>query len=90
MIIEFLFDLAAGFVEWIAGLMPDFEPPVWMADPLGPIATALGFMSSFGNWVDFVAIGSILLTAVTVYVIAFGSKFIRALLAHLPFVGGKG
>lgn len=90
MIVEWLMTVSAGFTEWVASLMPDWDPPGWMTDPLGPVVTGIGAGASMGAWVDWTAVGVIVGTTTLVFAIAFGIKLVRAILSYVPLIGGAG
>lgn len=88
MIIEWIMELSAGFLGWMASLAPEIEQiPDDVTDPLGPLVEAV---AGTGHWVDWLSIGVIVGVVTSLWLIAFGLKFARALAAHIPFVGGNG
>jgi hypothetical protein len=89
-ITEFFMSMSAGFLEFLAGLLPDWEPPAWMSDPFGPFVGVIGGLSSVSNWIDWVPVVGVVTTVVAVFVVTFGVKFIRTLVSHLPLIGGRG
>lgn len=82
--------VSAGFLGWLASLFPEYEAPDWLTNPSGAFATLYQTIDGLGYWVDFVALGAIVGTVCTLYAVAFGIKLVRAIIAHVPAVGGAG
>lgn len=79
-----------GFAAWIVGLFPGFTPAAWMTTLPQQINDILQNFTGLGVWVDWTAVGIAFTATVTAYVVGFGIKLIRAVAAHIPFIGGSG
>jgi len=90
-IVEWIMGLGSGISGWIASLFPtDFEVPPFLANLDTMINDLLEGLTGIGAWVDWVFIIATVSVVIGVWLLAFGVKIIRAIVAHAPFVGGAG
>lgn len=91
MITEWLLGLGQTVVTWFASLFPPAdEMPDFLRDLDSTISGLLSNLSGIGAWVDWAYIIVIVLAVAGLWLVAFGIKVLRALIAHLPLIGGKG
>lgn len=90
MVIDWLLQLVQGFVGWVASLFPPVELPDWLTGMIGSVNDFLGTVDGLGGWFPWPVLATVLATLVTFYAVAFGIKLVRAILAHLPEIGGSG
>jgi hypothetical protein len=90
-ITDFFQNLALSFLDWLISLMPVFS------DASGVVVTASNFLStlvvagaSLGVWIPWQTVGICAGLVSSAYVTFLTFKAARALLAHVPFVGGAG
>jgi hypothetical protein len=77
--------------DWFASLFPeDWEVPEFLVGIDGMINDVLDNTSGIGAWVDLPYILVVVGAVVLLWTIAFLIKVARALIAHLPLIGGKG
>lgn len=91
MIVEWFFSLAGGVWGWVTGFMPA------ISDDSGVIVTAQNFMATLGEgaglmgaWVPWVTLGLCLATVIPVYLGSMAVRLARAIIGHLPIIGGNG
>ena len=90
MIAEFFMSLAAGFVDWLAGLFGEWEPPAALVDMSDSIGYLWGQFASLGVWVDWGVLAACVAAALTTWAVVVGIKLVRAVVAHVPVFGGAG
>lgn len=90
MISEFFLTLAAGFVDWLAGLFGTWDPPAQLVDMAGSVAGLVGQFASLGIWVDWGVLAACVAASVATWAIVVGIKVVRAVAAHIPAFGGAG
>lgn len=90
MIAEWFLQLAAGFVGWLADLFGPWEPPDVLTDPDSGVKSLLEGMAGIGAWVDWGVLALCISVSLGVWAAVFGIKLVRAVLAHVPLVGGSG
>lgn len=87
MITEWLVSLGSGFGDWILSILPGIP----LIDGFVGGAAALGgFAGSLGVWVNWVGVGLLVLQVLTLYFVSFGVRIVRAIIGHLPVIGGNG
>lgn len=90
MIINWIIDVALGFVAWLGSLFPPFELPPALAAPGSLVNQVMGSFVGLGAWVDWLVLGAVATAVVGTWVVMFGVKLIMKLVSFLPFVGGSG
>lgn len=90
MITEALLRAGASFASWILGLFPSWEPPAWATDTTGNLKNVLEWFTGLGVWVDWNALGICIGAVVGTYLVGFLIKLTRAVVAHIPMIGGAG
>lgn len=90
MITEWLVAVGAGLFAFIADLLPDWEPPTWLANIGGLFEQVWGFADGLAPWVDWSLAGIVAGVLAAVWVFSLTFRAGRALFAHVPFIGGKG
>lgn len=89
MIIEWILEVSAAFNEWFATLFPPVDLPFNPAQPVD-LDPMIGWVVGIGFWVDFGLLAGIAAAAAGIWVAFLGTKAVRALVAHVPFFGGRG
>jgi hypothetical protein len=90
-ITEFLLSMGLPIFEWVLQFLPR------MTEAEGVVLTATNsFLSviegaaSLGTWIPWSTVAFCLPITITVFLGSFMFKIGRALLSHVPFVGGRG
>lgn len=89
MIVEWLLDLVVQFVQWVMSLFSELALPDW-ASPTSDLATFIGYGASLGAWVPWATMAAVVGSVLLVYVVGFGVKLARQIIAHVPAFGGAG
>lgn len=91
MIVEWFMSLASTVWGWIAGFFPA------ISDDQGVIITAQNFFSTIasgagllGAWIPWLTVSLCLAVVVPVYLAAMTVRLVRAILGHVPLIGGNG
>lgn len=90
MIAEFLADLAMNFAIWVAGLFPEWELPPWVHDSRSQLVDMIETYNGLGVWIDWGILGVCITATATTYAVMLGIKLVRAVIAHIPQIGGRG
>lgn len=90
MISEWFLSMASGFVTFIAGLFGEWTPPTQLTDATGALQAVMGTFVGLGVWVDWGVLGACVTASLAAWAVVVGIKLIRALLAHVPQIGGAG
>lgn len=90
MISEWFLNLAAGFVQWLAGLFGEWTPPEQLTDMAGSAGYLVGQFASLGVWVEWPVLIGCVAVSVGVWAVVVGIKLLRAVVAHIPAIGGSG
>jgi hypothetical protein len=90
MITEALMQLALDLAQFL--LIPALALAGIQAPPdiTGDLAAFVGNFASVGVWVPWTALAAASSLSVTVWAVGIGVKFLRAVAAHIPFLGGAG
>lgn len=91
MIIEWFLTLVEGLLSWLLTLF-DFElvPQEAVLDVGSGIAPWAHGIADLGVWLPWGVLAVWVPAVGTVYVGSLVAKFIKNLVAHVPFIGGKG
>lgn len=89
MITEWLLSIGAGFVNWIMGLFPPLDATAAeaAATTIAPLGTLVG---SLGVWVNWAALAFQVTTIMGIYFTMLAIRVLRALVGHIPLIGGNG
>jgi hypothetical protein len=87
---EWFMNMAAGFVEWLASLFGEWEPPTQLTDMADSAGYLVGQFASLGVWVNWPVLIGCVAASVAVWTVVVGIKLLRAVVAHLPEWGGAG
>jgi hypothetical protein len=87
---EWFITIGIGFAGWVVGLFPEWDVPSEVAGFDDMLNGFIAPFSSLGAWVPWTVIFICVGLAVAAWVIGWGVKAIRAVAAHVPFVGGAG
>lgn len=90
MIVEWLMTVSSGFVDWFASLFPQLELPAELVNVDDALNTVASYGDGMGAFVNWTIVGLIAAVPITVWCAGFLIKIARVLIAHIPFVGGKG
>ncbi len=90
MIVEWIVSVGAAIASWVATLFPvlDIPPSLTTLDDSMSGIFAMG--TGLGAWIDWPTVGTLMAVPLIVWVAGLTIRGIRALLAHLPFIGGRG
>ena len=89
MITEWFIGWVSDFLIFVATLLPSWAPGE-LADAASTLHAAVQNFADFGVWVDWTVLGVCMAAVFGAWAIAVGTKLIRALLAHIPQIGGAG
>lgn len=90
MIINWIIDVALGFVAWLGSLFPVWDIPPALAAPGTLVNQVMGSFLGLGAWVDWGVLGAVAIAVVGTWLVMFGVKLVMKLVSYLPFVGGSG
>lgn len=90
MIIEWLLEISAGFLEWVGTLFPPIDLPDWVANPFFGLQEVVEAAAGWGVWVNVPLMAAAVGVTVAVYGVTATVKLVRALIAHVPVIGGNG
>ncbi len=90
MIIEWIVNVGAGFVNWIVSLFPTLELPESLVHLDDTINEILAMGDGLGAFFDWTLIGVLAAIPLTIWVAGLLLRGARVLIAHLPFIGGRG
>lgn len=90
MIVLWFFSVAAGFVQWLASLFPVLELPDQLVNLDDGFNSVFAMGDGLGAFVPWPVIGVLAAVPLTIWVGGLTIRALRALIAHLPFIGGRG
>lgn len=90
MIVEWLVQVGAGFAQWIVSLFPSLVLPSDLVHLDTSIKSLLALGAGTGVFVDWSYIGLVAGIPLAVWGAGVLVKAIRTLIAHIPFIGGRG
>lgn len=90
MIAEFFASLGMDIAIWVTTLFPEWEIPPWVGDARGQLLAMLQTHNGLGVWVDWGMMGLCITATATTYGVVLTIKLVRAVIAHIPQVGGRG
>lgn len=90
MIAEFFASLGMDIAIWVTTLFPEWEIPSWVTDSRGQLVGMIEAHNGLGVWVDWVVLGLCITATATTYGVVLVIKLVRAVIGHIPQVGGKG
>jgi hypothetical protein len=89
-IVEALFGLAMGIVNAVFGIIPS-DPVASVVFKVDDIVTPLiDGLSSLGAWVPWQAVVICTPVVLSFYLGSFLLRVLRAVVGHIPFIGGNG
>lgn len=89
MISDWMIDVALGFALWFLDLLPPIHLDPQFLDG-SYLQLVLDWFDGLGVWVVWPVVVLCVSTVAGTWLLGFGVKALRALIAHIPFVGGKG
>lgn len=90
MIIEWLLEISAGFLEWVGSLLPPIDLPSWVENPFMGLQWVVEAAAGWGVWVNVPIVAGVAAVVIGVFGTTFVVKLVRVLIAHVPFFGGRG
>lgn len=90
MIVEKLLDLVGWIVGAVADLFGPWTPPDELVDASKSINGLLTNMAGLGAWMNWGVLAGCVATATAAWGVVVGIKLVRAIAAHIPFLGGAG
>lgn len=89
MIVDWLVEVGSGAAQWLLLLIPSLPLDALTsgATVLADLATTV---SSLGVWVDWFALSAQVALVLGLYFTFLALRILRALLGHIPFIGGNG
>lgn len=90
MIIEWIFDLIAGLVNFFLGLLPDLPDSSWLSgDVASAVSTISGYASQLGNFVPWGIVESCIGLILATLAVAAIIKVVRIIASFLTVGGGS-
>lgn len=89
MIVQFLIDVACTIASWLVGLLPTIDPPSWVTDANGTLASVLGSVASLGVWAPIPLVVVVASTVLACLGIGLGIKLVRIVASFLLAGGGS-
>jgi len=89
-IVEWFMAVASGFVDFVTGIFPPWEPPGWFLTFDDTINTAADRLEPLGAWFDFTVANVVLGALVATWIICLVVKLILRGISHVPGAGGAG
>lgn len=89
MITEWLISLGVDTGGWLLTLLPAL-PSDFLEGAVGTTVALGGFVGTMGVWVNWVLVSWLVAESFAVYLLMMTVRIIRALIGHVPFVGGNG
>jgi hypothetical protein len=88
-ITQFFINLAKSFLIWLAGIFGSADLSV-LQSVKASVTSFSAQVASFGSWVDWAVLGSCITVVTGTWVVASVIKLVRAVVAHIPAIGGAG
>lgn len=88
MIIEWLVTVAASISAWFASLFPTWAPGT--LDFTDAMITLAGAVAGMGVWMPLGVLAVCVGVVCVAWVVMVGIKLVRAIVAHIPGIGGAG
>lgn len=90
MIVEWLLEISASFLEWFGSLFPPIDLPDWVENPFFGLQWVVEAAVGWGVWINVPVLVAVSSVVLGVYATTFLVKLFRVLIAHIPFIGGRG
>lgn len=90
MIVEWLISVGSGIGTWVASLFPELDIPSGIVNLDDNLSALIAMGAGLGVWVDWTYIGFVAAIPLVIFTGGLLIKALRSLIAHLPFIGGKG
>lgn len=90
MIVEWLIYISTGFAEWVGGLFPTLDIPGELVNLDDSVNGLFLYGEGMGAFVPWGVVGSLAAIPLLIWVGGLTIKALRAMLAHIPFIGGRG
>lgn len=90
MISEFFLGIFGWIVTALADLMGPWTPPAELVEASTRVNDLLASMAGLGAWVNWPVLIGCVAVSVGVWAVVVGIKLVRAIVAHVPMVGGAG
>ena len=90
MILEFLLSLVTIPVTYLGSLMPKFEVPSWVKAFDDQVNSFLSGLGGMGVWVPWSLLITVVGVVLVVWAASLSVQVVRALVAHVPMIGGRG
>lgn len=90
MIIEWLVAVGEGFIGWLTGLMPEWDPPAWFIAFDEQVNGVFATLDGLGAWIDWVLLLVVVGLALATWLTCLSIKALRAVASYVPFFGGSG
>lgn len=90
MIVEWIMQLSAGFLDFVADWFPPLDLPEWIEHPFDGVEAIASVVVGANTWIDVAFVGGVAVVALGAYVAGFVVRLARALIAHIPAIGGGG
>lgn len=89
MIIEFIMQAAYNVATWFIGLFPVWEPNQ-VANAAGQVQGLAQVVGGMSPWVNWLALAGQVVFVLGLYFAFLSLRILRALIGHVPLVGGNG
>lgn len=90
MISEFFIALGASIAVWFNSLFPPLDLPSWFVNADDRVNGVFAYGNGLGVWIEWSLVVPILLAPLAFWVLGLSIRGFRVLVAHLPFIGGRG
>ena len=90
MITEWLLTICLSIVEFIVGLLPEWEVPDFMQEFASGIADLFDMINGFGAWAPFAYLGILFGVILTTWSVTAIIKLVLRAASHIPGAGGAG
>lgn len=90
MILEWLMAIGLDVTDWISATLLMWPGVAVPQDVGGDIEAMVSSFSGIGVWIPWATVAAAAGVSLAVWLLGLGVKALRALLAHIPAVGGAG
>ena len=88
MITQFFMGIGQSVADWFLGLFGTGEPPAWLSEVGGFVASLLASVSGLGAWVPWAFAITVAGVVSAVWLSGFLLKAVRWLVGLIPTMGG--
>lgn len=89
MIVEALFAVGVGFINFFLGLLPTADPPSFVLGMTGWLDTVWDYASGLGAWIPYTVLGDVVVAVLASVGIGFAIKIARIVASFFTAGGGS-